>query len=130
MRILVVEDEVRLAEALAQILTERKHTVDQAHDGIYGLDLARSGIYDVIILDVMLPGMDGFQVVRTLRKEKIRTPVLMLTARFETGDKVRGLDCGADDYLDEALRDGGTFGKTAGGFPQNRRGGSGGTFLR
>lgn len=99
MRILVVEDEVRLAEALAQILTERKHTVDQAHDGIYGLDLARSGIYDVIILDVMLPGMDGFQLVRTLRKEKIRTPVLMLTARFETGDKVHGLDCGADDYL-------------------------------
>ncbi|MDI9241298.1 response regulator transcription factor [Fusibacillus kribbianus] len=99
MRILIVEDEVRLAEALAQIMEEQGYTADLAYDGITGLDYAESGIYDVVVLDVMLPGMNGFDVVRTMRKHKNQTPVLMLTARFATGDKVRGLDCGADDYL-------------------------------
>ena len=99
MRILIVEDEVRLAEALAQIVEEQGYTADLAYDGITGLDYAESGIYDVVVLDVMLPGMNGFDVVRTMRKHKNQTPVLMLTARFATGDKVRGLDCGADDYL-------------------------------
>ena len=97
MRILIVEDEVRLAEALAQIMEEQGYTADLAYDGITGLDYAESGIYDVVVLDVMLPGMNGFDVVRTMRKHKNQTPVLMLTARFATGDKVRGLDCGAED---------------------------------
>lgn len=99
MRILIVEDEIRLAEVLGQIMTEHKYMVDVAYDGETGFDYAMSGIYDVIILDVMLPKMNGFDVVRAMRREKNRTPVLMLTARFETNDKVRGLDCGADDYL-------------------------------
>lgn len=99
MRILIVEDEVRLAEALGQIMTEQKYTVDVVHDGQDGLDYALSGGYDVIVLDVMLPRLDGFSVVKRLRDAKISTPVLMLTALDGTGSKVKGLDCGADDYL-------------------------------
>ncbi|QNM05568.1 response regulator transcription factor [Qiania dongpingensis] len=99
MRILIVEDEIRLAEALGQIMSEHKYTADMVYNGEDGLDYAMSGIYDVVILDVMLPKMNGFDVVRAMRKEKNQTPVLMLTARFETSDKVKGLDCGADDYL-------------------------------
>lgn len=99
MRILIVEDEVRLAEALGQIMRENKYAVDIVNDGEAGYDYAMSGIYDVIVLDVMLPKMNGFEVVRQMRKEKNRTPVIILTARDETADKVNGLDCGADDYL-------------------------------
>ena len=98
MQILVVEDEVRLAEALGQILSEQKYMVDIVYDGEDGYDYAASGIYDVIILDIMLPGMDGYEIARRLRKEKHQTPIIMLTARSSTGDKVKGLDCGADDY--------------------------------
>ena len=97
MQILIVEDEIRLANALAQILREQKYLVDTVYDGRDGFDYAASGQYDVIILDVMLPTMDGFQVVRSLREKRIQTPVLMLTARDELRDKVQGLDCGADD---------------------------------
>jgi len=98
-RILIVEDEIRLAEALGQIMRENKYAVDIVNDGEAGYDCAMSGIYDVIVLDVMLPKMNGFEVVRQMRKEKNRTPVIILTARDETADKVNGLDCGADDYL-------------------------------
>ena len=99
MQILVIEDEKRLAEALQQILSEKKYMVDLAHDGADGYDMAASGIYDVIILDVMLPKMNGIQVAQRLRKEKIATPILMLTAKDSVGDKVTGLDAGADDYM-------------------------------
>lgn len=99
MRILIVEDEVRLADTIKDLLTTNNYTADIAYDGEEGLDNALSGIYDAVILDVMLPKMDGFQVVRTLRKEGSSTPVLMLTARGAVEDKVSGLDCGADYYL-------------------------------
>jgi len=99
MRILVVEDEVRLAEALGAILAESKYTADLAFDGESGLDNALSGIYDVVILDVMLPKLNGLEIVKRLRKEHIATPVLLLTARDEIPDKVSGLDSGADYYM-------------------------------
>lgn len=99
MRILIVEDEKRLASTLFDILSEENYLVDLAYDGESGLDNAMSGIYDAVILDVMLPGMDGFSIVRRLRQEGASLPVLMLTARSETSDRVTGLDCGADYYL-------------------------------
>ncbi len=99
MRVLVVEDEVRLADALCQILNEQKYGAEAVYDGADGLDYALSGQYDVIVLDVMLPKKNGFEVVRALRDNKVATPVLLLTARDEISDKVTGLDCGADDYM-------------------------------
>lgn len=99
MRILVVEDEKYLAEALSQILSQNNYTVDTVNDGESGLDNALTGIYDAIVLDVMLPKMNGFDIVRTLRTEKIATPVILLTAKSDVEDRIRGLDCGADDYL-------------------------------
>jgi len=99
MRILIVDDEVRLAEALGQIMTQNKYIADIVNDGESGYDYAMSGIYDVIILDVMLPKMNGFDIVRKMRANKEKTPVILLTAKDEVADKVTGLDCGADDYL-------------------------------
>lgn len=99
MQILVVEDEKHLARALKQILTEQKYMVDVVYDGNDGLDYALSGIYDVIILDIMLPFKDGFQVAYELRRKKIDTPILMLTAKDTIPDKVSGLNSGADDYM-------------------------------
>lgn len=99
MRILVVEDEIHLAEALAQILKKNNYTVDVSNDGEDGLDNALSGIYDVIVLDIMLPKMNGLEVLETLRSEGFDTPVILLTAKNDISDKVRGLDSGADDYL-------------------------------
>ncbi len=99
MRILVVEDEVKLAEGIARILRKQNYAVDLIHDGHAGLDEARSGIYDLLLLDVMLPGLDGNAIVQRMRLEGINTPVLMLSARSESSDKVNGLDVGADDYL-------------------------------
>lgn len=99
MRILLVEDEEYMAQAVAQVLEKNNYTVDLAHDGEYGLDCALSGIYDIIILDIMLPGHSGLEILRTLRQEKITVPILLLTAKSETEDKVTGLDSGADDYL-------------------------------
>lgn len=99
MRILIVEDEVNLAEALAQILIKNKYTADAVYDGVSGLDYGSSDIYDIIILDIMLPKMNGIEVLKQLRKAKIATPVLLLTAKDEIADKVAGLDSGADDYL-------------------------------
>ena len=99
MRILVVEDEKYLAEALMQILMQNNYTADVSYDGEEGLDNALTGIYDAIILDVMLPKINGFDIVRTLRREKIATPVILLTAKSDVEDKIHGLDAGADDYL-------------------------------
>ncbi len=99
MKVLIVEDEPRLAQALAQILKEEKTMSDVVHDGEDGLAYALSGQYDVIILDVMLPKMSGFEVAQRLRAEKNATPILMLTAKDEVADKVHGLDYGADDYM-------------------------------
>ena len=99
MRILVVEDETRLADALEQILLENKYMVDVAHDGQDGLDYALSGIYDAMILDVMLPKKNGFEIAAEMRHQKNQTPILMLTAKDAIPDKVTGLDSGADDYM-------------------------------
>lgn len=99
MRILIVEDEKRLADALCQILSEQKYMVDAVHNGNDGLEYAKSGIYDCIILDVMLPQKNGFEIITELRKSGVTTPVLMLTARDSVADKVKGLDLGADDYM-------------------------------
>lgn len=99
MRILLVEDEKRMAQALCEILRLEKYEVDHHADGKSGLDAALSDIYDIIILDVMLPGMNGFDIARKVRQQGVRTPILMLTAKSELDDKVTGLDSGADDYL-------------------------------
>ncbi len=99
MHILVVEDEQRLAFLLRRVLLEERHTVDLAHDGLTGLDLALSDTYDVVILDVMLPRLDGMEICRQMRAEHIMSPVLMLTARGAVEDRVAGLNVGADDYL-------------------------------
>ncbi|MBX9032792.1 response regulator transcription factor [Gordonibacter massiliensis (ex Traore et al. 2017)] len=99
MQILVVEDDVRLAQALGHILEENGYGVDVVHDGATGRDWAASGLYDVVILDVMLPKMDGFAVVAELRRAGVSTPVLLLTARDAVPDKITGLDSGADDYM-------------------------------
>lgn len=99
MRILLVEDEKYLALAVVESLKKNHYSVDLAHDGEYGLDCALSGIYDAIILDIMLPKRDGLSVLTELRENKIDTPVILLTARDTIEDKVKGLDLGADDYL-------------------------------
>ncbi|MCR5694716.1 MAG: response regulator transcription factor [Clostridia bacterium] len=99
MQILIVEDELRLAKALKQILEGQKYIVDMVANGQEGLDYALSGIYDVIVLDVMLPKMDGMTVARKLREAGNSTPVIMLTAKDSIKDKINGLDSGADDYM-------------------------------
>ncbi len=99
MRILVVEDEKNLASALVKLLEGQQYAAEAVYDGQSGLDYARSGQYDALILDVMLPGLSGFQIASILREEGIDVPILMLTARDKVNDKVRGLDSGADDYL-------------------------------
>ena len=99
MRVLVVEDETRMAGLLKRALQEEGHAVDVAADGHEGLWLASENAYGAIVLDVMLPGLDGFGVCRRLRESGSWVPVLMLTARDAVGDRVRGLDAGADDYL-------------------------------
>src|SRR4051812_14822375 len=99
MQILVVEDERRMAELLRRGLTEEGHHVVVARDGAEGFEIARSVAFDVIVLDVMLPRMDGVTVARRLREARNQTPVLMLTARDAASDVVLGLDSGADDYL-------------------------------
>ena len=99
MRALIIEDEVRLASTLQDLLEVNGCTADVCHDGESGLDNALSGIYDLILLDVMLPKLDGFSLLRRLRAAGNATPVLMLTARSEIDDRVTGLDCGADYYL-------------------------------
>ncbi|MBS6184682.1 MAG: response regulator transcription factor [Clostridium celatum] len=99
MRLLLVEDEIQLSEALNQILSKNKYVVDAVYNGEDGLDYGLTDIYDVIVLDIMIPKLSGLEVLRRLRKENIKTPVLLLTAKGEIEDKVKGLDSGADDYL-------------------------------
>lgn len=99
MRILLVEDEKRMAQALCEILRLEKYEVDCYNNGLDGLAAAQSDIYDIIILDVMLPGMNGYEIAKRTRSKGIVTPILMLTAKAELDDKVTGLDSGADDYL-------------------------------
>ncbi|OGC99370.1 DNA-binding response regulator [Candidatus Amesbacteria bacterium RIFCSPHIGHO2_01_FULL_47_34] len=99
MRILVVEDETKLANAVRRALQLQKYAVDIAYDGQSGLDLAVGESFDLIILDVMLPGIDGMEICRRIRREGIKTPVLMLTAKGRISDKITGLDTGADDYM-------------------------------
>ncbi|MFV0479165.1 MAG: response regulator transcription factor [Anaerorhabdus sp.] len=99
MRLLLIEDEKNLADALTQILKKNHYTVDVFYDGESGEDAALSGIYDLILLDIMLPKKDGLSVLKTIREEEISTPILMLTAKSDLQDKVTGLDFGADDYI-------------------------------
>jgi DNA-binding response OmpR family regulator len=99
MRILVVEDEAKVASFIRRALEEESYAVDVSAEGPGGLDLAESGSYDLIVLDVVLPGMSGIEILKELRKKKIKTPVLILTAQSKLDQKVRGLDTGADDYL-------------------------------
>ena len=99
MRLLIVEDETRLADTLRQLLHRQGYTADVCYDGVSGLDNAMTGIYDLMVLDVMLPGLNGFQVAQKLRTAGVTTPILMLTAKSDLSDRVHGLDCGADYYL-------------------------------
>ncbi|MBS5305473.1 response regulator transcription factor [Clostridium tertium] len=99
MKLLLVEDERELSEALFQILTNNKYSVDAVYDGEDGLDYALTGVYDVIVLDIMLPKLNGLSLLKQLRKSGISTPVIMLTAKSQIEDRVLGLDLGADDYL-------------------------------
>ncbi len=99
MRILIVEDEEQLSEALGAILEKHNYIVDRVFNGEDGLDYILSDIYDLVILDIMLPLMNGLDVLKKARKEGIECPIILLTAKGEVSDKVEGLDCGADDYL-------------------------------
>jgi len=99
MRILVVEDEHKIANSIKKGLEQESFAVDVAYDGILGYDLASTEDYDAIVLDLLLPGMDGMEVCRKLRADKIHTPILILTAKGQLQDKVEGLNSGADDYL-------------------------------
>jgi DNA-binding response OmpR family regulator len=99
MRVLVVEDERKVGSFIKRALEEESYAVDLCEDGAQGLDLALSGSYDVIVIDLMLPNLPGLEILRRIRKEKIHTPVLILTAQSKVDQKVKGLDAGADDYL-------------------------------
>lgn len=99
MRLLIVEDEQAMAEGLCALLERQGYAADPVFDGVSGLDCAMSGLYDLIVLDIMLPKMDGLEVLTRLRNARVETPVLMLTARSSVEDRIRGLDHGADDYL-------------------------------
>lgn len=99
MKFLLVEDEKRMAEALTEILRMENYDVEVFHDGVQGYMAVENDIYDVIILDVMLPGKSGFEIAKHARTCNVKTPILMLTAKAEVDDNVTGLDSGADDYL-------------------------------
>ena len=99
MKLLLVEDEKQLSEALQQILIKNKYTVDAVYNGDEGLDYALTGVYDVIILDIMWPKLNGIEILKMIRKRKISTPVILLTAKGSVEDRILGLDSGADDYL-------------------------------
>ena len=99
MNVLVIEDERNLADAIVKILEDEGYNAEATYNGKAGLTCAKSGLYDAIVLDVMLPAMSGYDVVNQMRHAGVSTPVLMLTARTSTEDKVRGLDSGADDYM-------------------------------
>lgn len=99
MKILLAEDEIRMAQALKELLKQENYEVDHFKDGLSALDAIEGDVYDMMILDVMMPGMNGFQVAKKARSMGIKAPILMLTAKGEVDDKVEGLDSGADDYL-------------------------------
>lgn len=99
MRLLLIEDETALADALTEILRQNGYLTDAVYHGSEGLEYARTGAYDLLILDIMLPGMDGLSILRTLRRENFTMPVLLLTAKSDLQDIVAGLDAGSDDYL-------------------------------
>ncbi len=99
MKLLLVEDEIRLSQALCEILTKNKYIVDPVYDGKSALSYIESGVYDAVILDIMLPKMNGIEVLKSVRASHNSVPVLLLTAKDEIQDKVGGLDCGADDYV-------------------------------
>ncbi len=99
MKLLLAEDELHMAKALTELLKQEKYETDHAAEGHSALDALKTGLYDAAILDVMMPGINGFEVARQARKAGIHTPILMLTARDQIDDKVEGLDAGADDYL-------------------------------
>jgi DNA-binding response OmpR family regulator len=99
MKILFAEDEIAMSEAVTDILTYHHYMVDSVYDGIAAFEYAKAEEYDAIILDIMMPGMNGIEVLKKLRKEGVGTPVLLLTAKAEVEDKIEGLDAGADDYL-------------------------------
>lgn len=99
MRILLAEDEVSIARALKVMLEKNRYAVDMVHNGLDALDYIRAGAYDALVLDIMMPGQDGIQVLQTVRGEGNTTPALFLTAKSEVADRVAGLDAGADDYL-------------------------------
>ena len=104
MRVLVIEDERHLNEAITHLLKQNNYTVDSVYDGIDGYDYIQSDIYDLVVLDVMLPSMNGFEILRKVREEGNETTILMLTAKSQIEDKVQGLDYGADDYLTKPVR--------------------------
>ena len=106
MNILVVEDERRLADSIVDLLQTNNYAAEAVYDGVEGCDCAVSGIYDLIILDVMLPRMDGFQVAKQLRHQRVGTPILMLTARSDVTDRISGLNSGADYYLTKPFNTG------------------------
>lgn len=99
MRILIIEDDSRFSEPLAQMLSKQRHSSDIAQDGEQGLDMAMSGIYNLILLDIMLPKKNGMDILRTIRSAGVDVPVIILSAKSDLSDKVAGLDAGADDYL-------------------------------
>ena len=99
MKLLLVEDEKQLSEALQQILIKNKYSIDAVYNGDEGLDYALTDVYDVIILDIMLPKLNGIEILKMIRKRKISTPVILLTAKGSVEDRILGLDSGADDYL-------------------------------
>lgn len=106
MKLLIVEDEKLLSKILTEILKKEKYIVDAVYDGQDGLDYAMTGSYDVILLDIMLPKMNGLEMLKKLRESGDSTPVLMLTAKAELEDKIKGLDCGADDYITKPFQTG------------------------
>ena len=99
MKILVIEDSIRLADTIAEALQNENYQVDTAHDGLTGYEHASTGIYDMIILDLMLPKMNGYEVLSSLRKDGQNVPVLILSAKTELDDKIQGFTTGADDYM-------------------------------
>ena len=126
MQILLVEDELSLSNAVKKLLEQQGYFVDAVYDGLSAVEYAGSTAYNLIILDVMIPGLDGFEVVRTLRRKNIGTPVLMLTARTAKPDKISGLNSGADDYMtkpfdvDELIARVGALTRRTGGVIMNK----------
>ena len=104
MKVLLVEDEKYLAEAIAEVLKKKNYDIDLSYDGEDGLDNALSGVYDIVLLDIMLPKLDGLSLLKEMRSEGISTPVILLTAKGEVEDRIVGLDSGADDYLPKPFK--------------------------